>query len=236
MVETKRPVCAAIIPARSGSKGIPGKNLRPVAGKPLIAWTVEAALAATLLDRVIVSTESSQIVEVALRYGAEAPFMRPENLAQDDTPGVAPVLHAAEWLEENQGYRPDLIMLLQPTSPLRISEDIDNAIALAVKRKADAVVSVTLAGAHPFWMKRIHYDGRMTDFIKLDRPIDRRQDLPPLYVLNGAIYLARYEVLMEWKTFDTDNTFSFVMPPERSLDVDTPWDLYLADLVLKDRH
>ncbi len=236
MVETKRPVCAAIIPARSGSKGIPGKNLRPVAGKPLIAWTVEAALAATLLDRVIVSTESSQIVEVALRYGAEAPFMRPENLAQDDTPGVAPVLHAAEWLEENQGYRPDLIMLLQPTSPLRISEDIDNAIALAVERKADAVVSVTPAEAHPYWMKQIHDDGRVTDFIKLDRPIDRRQDLPPLYALNGAIYLARYKVLMEWKTFDTDNTFSFVMPPERSLDVDTPWDLYLADLVLKDRH
>jgi CMP-N,N'-diacetyllegionaminic acid synthase len=236
LVEIKRPVCLAIIPARGGSKGIPGKNLKLLADKPLIAWTIETALAATLLDRVIVSTDSAEIMNVAVRYGAEVPFKRPEDLAQDDTPGVAPVLHAARWLEENEGYRPDFIMLLQPTSPLRISDDIDNAIDLAVKRKADAVVSVTPAEAHPYWMKRIHDDGRMTDFIKLDQPMERRQDLPPLYVLNGALYLARYEILMERETFDTDNTFSFIMPPERSLDIDTPWDLYLADLILKDRY
>jgi CMP-N,N'-diacetyllegionaminic acid synthase len=225
----------AIITARGGSRGIPGKNIRPVAGKPLIAWTIEAAFAATLLDRVIVSTDSPEIADVARRYGAEAPFMRPADLAQDDTPGIEPVLHAALWLEENEGYRPDLIMLLQPTSPLRIPEDIDRAIELIHEKSADAIVSVTPAEAHPYWMKQIDGSGRMTDFIKLDHPIDRRQDLPEVFVLNGAIYLARYEVLVEQKTFFTDNTFSLVMPAERSLDTDTPWDLYLADLILKDR-
>jgi CMP-N,N'-diacetyllegionaminic acid synthase len=235
VTSTNKPICSAIIPARGGSKGIPGKNLRPVAGKPLIAWTVETALAATLLDRVIVSTESLEIADVASRYGAEVPFMRPAELAQDDTPGIEPVLHAALWLEENEGYRPDLIMLLQPTSPLRVPEDIDRAIELIQEKSADAIVSVTPAEAHPYWMKQIDGSGRMTDFIKLDQPIDRRQDLPEVYVLNGAIYLARYEVLVKQKTFYTDNTLSLVMPVERSLDIDTPWDLYLADLILRDR-
>jgi CMP-N,N'-diacetyllegionaminic acid synthase len=231
----KKPVCAAIIPARGGSKGIPGKNLRPAGGKPLIAWTVESALAATLLDRVIVSTESSGIAEVARRCGAETPFMRPAYLAQDDTPGVAPVLHAMRWLADNEEYRPEMIMLLQPTSPLRIAEDIDRAIDLAVEKSADAVVSVTPVKEHPYWMKQRDAEGRIVDFIKLDRPIERRQDLTELYVVNGAIYLARYEVLTEQKTFETSNTFGLVMPLERSVDIDAPWDLYLADLILKDR-
>lgn len=235
MNPSKKPVCAAIIPARGGSKGIPGKNLRPVARKPLISWTIEAALAATSLDRVIVSTDSPKIAEVARRYGAEIPFMRPADLAQDDTPGIAPVLHAMRWLADNEGYQPDMIMLLQPTSPLRTAEDIDRALVLAVETRADAVVSVTPVEEHPYWMKQIDHSGRMADFIKQDQPIDRRQDLPELFVVNGAIYLARYDLLLEQETFYTDNTFSLIMPVERSLDIDTPWDLYLADLILKDR-
>jgi len=161
--------------------------------------------------------------------------MRPADLAQDDTPGIAPVLHAAHWLDKNDGYRPDLIMLLQPTSPLRIPQDIDSAVQLALEKSADAVVSVVPVESHPYWMKRIDNDGRLKDFIRLDRSPERRQDLPEVYVLNGAIYLARYDVLVEQKTFYTDNTFSLVMPIERSLDIDTPWDLRLADLILKDR-
>ncbi len=145
------------------------------------------------------------------------------------------MLHAAHWLNENDGYRPNLIMLLQPTSPLRIPEDIDSAVELALEKGADAVVSVAPVEAHPYWMKRRDGEGRMTDFITLDHIPERRQDLPEVYVLNGAIYLARYEVLMEKKTFYTDSTFSLVMPVERSLDIDTPWDLHLADLILKNR-
>jgi CMP-N,N'-diacetyllegionaminic acid synthase len=234
LTPAKKPICAAIIPARGGSKGIPGKNIRPVAGKPLIAWAIETALSATSLDRVIVSTDSPEIAEVARRHGAETPFMRPAYLAQDDTPGVAPVLHAMRWLMDNEGYQPDMVMLLQPTSPLRISEDIDKAIELAQEKNADAVVSVVLVEAHPYWMKRRDAEGRIADFMKLDNPIVRRQDLPELYVVNGAVYVASYEVLMEQKTFDTPNTFCLVMPAERSLDIDAPWDLYLADLILKD--
>lgn len=235
MTPAKRLVCVGIVPARGGSKGIPGKNLKLVAGKPLIAWTIETAFAATMLDRVIVSTDSSEIAAVARRYGAETPFIRPAELAQDDTSGVAPVLHAAQWLAENEGYHPDLIIVLQPTSPLRIPADIDRAIELACEKQADAVVSVAPVEAHPYWMKRRDHDGRITDFMNVDQPIERRQDLPELYVLNGAIYLARREVLMERETFYTDNTFSLIMPIERSLDVDSPWDLYLADLILRDR-
>jgi len=161
--------------------------------------------------------------------------MRPARLAQDHTPGVAPALHAAQWLLENEGYQPDLIMLLQPTSPLRIPEDIDKAVELARETGADAVVSVTQVEAHPYWMKWRHPDGTLEDFLKVDQPVERRQNLPEVYVLNGAIYLVRTEMLMEQKTFHTANTFSLVMPVERSLDIDTPWDLYLADLILKDR-
>ena len=223
------------MPARAGSKGIPGKNLKLVAGKPLIAWTIETALAATMLDRVIVSTDSPEIAEVARRYGAETPFIRPAELAQDNTSGVAPVLHAAQWLAENEGYHSDLIMVLQPTSPLRIPADIDRAIELLCEKNADSVVAVRPADEHPYWMHWRDTDGRISDFMEFDPPIYRRQDLPDLYVTNGAIYVTRYEVLMEQKTFYPSNTFSLVMPAERSLDIDTPWDLYLADLILKDR-
>ena len=235
MSSRNKPICSAIIPARGGSKGIPGKNIRPVAGKPLIAWTVETALAATLLDRVIVSTDSLEIADVARRYGAEMPFIRPADLAQDDTPGIEPVLHAAHWLNENDGYRPDLIMLLQPTSPLRIPEDIDRAVELALEKGADAVVSVDARRGAPLLDEAERWCRSHDGFHQARSALDRRQDLPEVYVLNGAIYLARYEVLMEQKTFYTDNTFSLVMPVERSLDIDTPWDLYLADLILKDR-
>jgi len=161
--------------------------------------------------------------------------MRPAHLAQDDTPGIAPVLHAAQWLADNEGYRPDMIMLLQPTSPLRIPEDIDRAIELIREKGADAIVSVTPVEAHPYWMKQIDGAGRMTDFIKLDQPFLRRQDLPEAYALNGAIYVVRRTVLLERETFFPENTYAYVMPAERSLDVDTTWDLYLADLVLRDR-
>ncbi len=125
-------ITCSVITARGGSKGVPGKNLRPAGGKPLIAWTIEAARSARQIDRVIVSTDSEEIRAVALQCGAEAPFLRPAELAQDNTPGVAPVIHAAQWLAQHQNYSPDCILLLQPTSPFRGSEDIDNSTAMAV--------------------------------------------------------------------------------------------------------
>lgn len=228
-------VVVGIIPARGGSKAIPKKNVASLAGRPLIAWTITAALCSPALNRVIVSTDDAKIAEVAQQWGAEVPFLRPAELAQDDTSGIEPVLHAVRWLDEHEGYRPDYVMVLQPTSPLRTAEDIEAAMQLARERQADGVVSVCSVHQHPCWMKRITEDGRLTDFLPLDSAYTCRQDLPPVYALNGAIYLARREVLLERQTFYTDRTYGYIMPPERSLDIDTPWDLHLADLILKER-
>jgi CMP-N-acetylneuraminic acid synthetase len=227
--------CLAIISARGGSKGIPAKNIRPVAGKPLIAWTILPSIESGLFERIVVSTDSPEIADVARSYGGEIPFMRPVELAADDTPGIDPVLHAVQWLELHEHYMPEWVMLLQPTSPLRSTVDLSEAFTLSERNRADAVVSVTSVHDHPYWLKRLSPDGRMEDYIEQDRPVSRRQDLPAVYALNGAIYLVRRKILIEQKTFFPDNTHALIMPRERSLDVDTPWDLYVADLILRDR-
>lgn len=224
-----------IIPARSGSKSIPRKNIAMVAGKPLIAYTIQVALEAKSIDRVVVSTDSEEIAEVARSFGAEVPFLRPAELAQDNTPGIEPILHAVRWLDKHEDYHPDYVMVMQPTSPLRTTHDIDAAVRLARKHSADSLVSVCPVHQHPYWMKQVTDDGRLVDFLSLDRGYTARQNLPAVHALNGAIYLVRREVLLEQQTFYTDRTYAYVMPPESSIDIDTPWDLYVADLVLKDR-
>ena len=132
-------------------------------------------------------------------------------------------------------YRPDFVMLLQPTSPLRTTEDIEGVIRIALEKKGDSVVSVCIAHNHPYWTKRIAKNGILVGFLPKAPKSTRRQGLPPAYALNGAIYLARREVLLNQKTLYTEKTYAYIMPQERSLDIDTPWDLYLADLILKDR-
>jgi CMP-N,N'-diacetyllegionaminic acid synthase len=224
----------AIVPARGGSKSIPDKNIKIVAGKPLIAWTILETLASPNIDRLIVSTDSPKISQVALEYGAEAPFLRPVELAQDDTPGIAPIVHAARWLHQNEGYEPDYVLCLQPTSPFRTAEDIDGAIALAQEKEADSVISVTLVKHHPNWMKHLDETGKLVDYVPRGHTVTKRQDLSPLYALNGAIYLIRFQLLLQQGTFFVDNTYGYIMPPERSLDIDTPWDLYLAELIFKE--
>ena len=225
----------ALITARGGSRSIPKKNIAPLAGKPLIAWTIEAALRSPALSRVIVSTDDTEIAEVAQQWGAEVPFMRPAELARDDSPHIPVVVHAIEWLETHGEMRPEYVLLLQPTSPLRATEDIDNAIRLAFEKDADSVVSVCQAFSHPYLAKRITTDGRLEDFGPRSEGYLARQVLPPAYVVNGAIYLIRRDVLIEKQTFYTERTYAYVMPPERSLDIDSPWDLYLADLILRDK-
>ncbi len=230
-----KPTILAIIPARGGSKGVPRKNIRILSGKPLIAWTIETALACLLLDRVIVSTEDQEIAEIARTHGAEVPFLRPESLAKDDTPGLEPVIHALLWLEENQAYRPDYVLLLQPTSPLRISQDIKRAIEKLKSSNSEAIISVTPVKHHPYWTKRLTDDGKLKDFLLVDHPL-LRQDLPPAYALNGAIYLATRDVVLQQHSFYAqNNTNGYVMPPERSLDIDSSWDFEVADLILRKR-
>jgi len=225
----------AIIPARSGSKGIINKNITLVGERPLIYWTIEEAKSSGIIDRVIVTTDSPEIADVAMQSGAEVPFLRPAKLAQDDTPGITPILHAIEWLATYDNYYPGMVMMLQPTSPLRQSDDIINAVQLANEHNADAVVSATTTSQHPYWMKTINDSGYMEDYIEQTQPVIRRQDLPPVFALNGAIYLAKRDIILSQKTWYTEKTYAYIMPPERSLDIDTPWDLYLADLILRDR-
>lgn len=223
----------ALIPARGGSKGIPRKNIAPVGGKPLLAWTIESALKADCVERVIVSTDDEEIARVARDWGAETPFLRPAELARDDTPGIDPVIHAVEWLAEKENYLPEWVVLLQPTSPLRSSNDIQGAFALARDRHADCVVSMTDACDHPFWTKKIDGAGRVSEFLTLDQSYANRQDLPPAYAANGAIYLIRRTSLLDLRSFFGNQTYAYLMPQERSLDIDTSWDLRLADLVLR---
>lgn len=225
----------AIIPARGGSKGVPRKNIKLLAGKPLIAWTIEAARACPDVSRLIVTTEDAEIADVSREWGAEVPFMRPAEIAQDDTSGMAPILHALQWLAENENYRPDWVMVLQATSPLRTTGDIAEAITLT-KTGTSSVVSVTEANPHPYLMKQLRDDGTLQAFIAPPKTDDsRRQAFPAVYALNGAIYLNTYESVLKNETFLLPDTHAYIMPPERSIDIDTLWDFHLADLILRDQ-
>lgn len=219
----------ALIPARGGSKGIPRKNIREMAGKPLIAWTVEAARAVAGVDAVVVSTEDDEIAEVARAAGADVPFMRPAELAADQTPGIDPVLHALDMLPQY-----DAVLLLQPTSPLRTVADIEGVLALAIQTGAPSIVSVCEPDDHPNWMYRIGAEGRLEPVLPIP-PAARRQDLPPVYSLNGAIYYADAAWLRNWKSFVGPETLGYTMPSDRSVDIDGPLDWRLAELLLKDR-
>lgn len=214
-----------LIPARGGSKGIPRKNVLPIAGKPLIAWTIEAALAAQRIDRVVVTTDDAEIAEIAARNGADVPFLRPAELARDETPGIDPVLHAIGALP---GY--DKIVLLQPTSPLRGAADIDAAIGMAADDLM--VVSVTEA-PHTDWIFSMDAGGLLD--VGAAKPVARRQDMAKRYALNGAIYVARCDGLRESRSFLGPNTAGYVMSAEQSIDIDGPLDWKLAELLLRDQ-
>ena len=224
-----------LITARGGSKSMPRKNILPLAGKPLIAWTIEAARSSRFLSRVLVSTDDPEIAEVAAGWGAEIPFMRPAELAGDTTPHVLVVEHAIRWLEEAEGSQPEYVLMLQPTSPLRTAEDIDGVITVAREREAIAVVSVSPMDRHPYLSKRILADGTLAEFVTSDIAYLRRQDLPPAYALNGALYLNRCDSLLRDHTFVPPGALAYVMPPERSLDLDTLWDFHLVEMILQDR-
>lgn len=224
MIQGKKVL--GIIPARGGSKGIPGKNIRTVAGKPLIAWTIEAANRSKYLDRLILSSDDAEIIQVAKEWGVEVPFVRPTELARDDTPGIAPVLHA---VKELPGY--DYVVLLQPTSPLRMAEDIDQCIEICLQMQAPACVSVTIPEKNPYWMYSVGEDKRLRPLFDADTNA-RRQDLPSVHALNGAVYVVETGWLEQHKAFITEKTVASVMPRERSVDIDTEWDIQFTTFLL----
>ena len=222
----------ALVTARGGSKGIPGKNLRLLGDRPLIVWTIEAALNARGVERVLVSTDDEEIARVSRRAGAEVPFLRPAELAQDDSPHILTSEHALRWFHEHEHARPEYLLLLQPTSPLRSVDDIEAAIDLARDRNAVAVVSVCETKEHPYKAFGLSAGGTLEDFVPCDIPYRRRQDLPKVFSENGAIYLNRSESLLRDRTYIPPGTVPYIMPPERSVDIDSEWDLVIANALL----
>lgn len=213
-----------LILARGGSKRFPGKNIALLEGKPLIAHSIEAALASGVLDRVVVSTDAEDIAQAAVAAGAEAPFRRPTALSADKTTSEDAMIHALEWLDREEGYRPEFVLLLQPTSPLRTAEDIRACVALGKEKDADAVVSVFTPHKHP-----------CTATPRPDGTVAVMRETVPddVLKLNGALYLVRSRVLREQRTLYPARTFAYRMPASRSADVDTVEDLELAEAILR---
>ena len=219
----------ALIPARGGSKGISRKNIRELCGKPLIAWSIEAAQNSVSVDKIVVSTEDEEIADIARFFGADVPFLRPKELAQDDTPGIAPVLHV---LEKFPGF--EQILLLQPTSPLRTADDIDEIVNKCQEQQTPAAVSISETSRHPNWMFYCDEDGKLSPFTDSPRAT-RRQDLPKIFTVNGALYLGKSEWIQQTCDFISSETLGYVMPPERSKDIDTLLDWEWVEFLMKKR-
>ena len=205
-----------VIPARGGSKGLPGKNLRPVDGRPLLAWTIESATASKYADRVIVSSDDDAIMQAAKRLDCDVPFRRPAALATDTATTLDVILHALDSLPPF-----DLVVVLQPTSPLRTREDIDAACALLVASGAPTCVSVSPVEQTPYWMYWINERNALVPVVEAPVGVTRRQDLPAVFALNGAVYVADVRWLREHRTFVSPETVGSVMPLDRSLDIDS---------------
>ena len=231
----------AVIPARGGSKGLPGKNILLLMGKSVLVYTVEAALQARSLDRVILSTDSEEIAEVGRLAGAEVLFMRPAELATDSAHPTAVLEHAVTYLEETEGYITELVVTLQPTSPLRVSSDIDDAVQLLQNNgEMDSVITIMEVGLPPYWVLRT--DGPyLRPFIDdgIDYSLMRRQELEQTYRPNGAVYVTRRELLKNrgliFSAFSQGKTGYVLMDPIRSLDIDTQTDFTVIESILKDR-
>ena len=226
-----------IITARGGSKGVPGKNLNLLGGKPLLAYTVEAAVD-TAVDRLILSTDDPKIADAGRALGCDVPFMRPPELARDETPHLPVIQHAVRWLQEQQGYLADVVVTLQPTSPLRSAIDISGALRMLELSGADSVVSVTEVSphAHPMRMLRLDARGEATLFVTGDpvrKRINRRQDMPPAFVMNGAVYACRTHVLFaNDPSLYGNRVVAYPMPADRSISIDSFEDWAEAEAAL----
>lgn len=222
----------AIIPARGGSKRLPGKNIKKIGGKPMIAHAILAALGSRYIDRVIVSTDDPAIAKVAKKYGAEVPFMRPAELASDTAPTLPVLQHAVTYMESQAGFKPDLTVLIQPTNPLVRSEDVNGAIEKMIATKTNSCFSVCEISQRPEWMYRMD-SGLVKLFLKQKTgPTKRSQELPRLAIINGSVYATKYDTLMKRGRIRDENTSIYVMPRERSVDIDDLFDFELAEFLL----
>jgi N-acylneuraminate cytidylyltransferase/CMP-N,N'-diacetyllegionaminic acid synthase len=224
----------AIIPARGGSKGLPGKNIKLLNGKPLISYTIEEALSSKFIKRVIVSTDDPKIAEVAMSFGAEVPFMRPAELASDNSKAIDTYIYTVEKLMIDTGKPINDFVVLLPTAPLRTSGDIDKAIEIYISKNAETVISVVEAVHPPTWYKKITDEGKLMDlFENVDNSLNR-QESKKTYLPNGSIYIFDYKSLKKNNSYYNELTFPYVMDWEKSIDIDTIIDFKLAEILIKE--
>ncbi|MFN0084906.1 MAG: cytidylyltransferase domain-containing protein [Blastocatellia bacterium] len=223
-----------LIPARGGSKGIPRKNLKPLGGRPLLFYTARAALGAKRLTRTILSTDDPEIAALGREFGIEVPFLRPAELARDDTPTLPVAQHALRWVEESGGEAFDALCLLQPTNPLRRAKEIDECIALLEQTGADAAATVLPVPAeyNPHWVYFREPDGTLRLSTGEAAPIPRRQSLPPAFHREGSVYVVRRDVLLDGDSFYGDRFIGYEVSAERSVNIDTIEDWHRAEELL----
>ena len=228
----------ALIPARRGSKGLPLKNIRPLGGKPLLAWPIEAARNSRYVDRVVISTEDPEFAAIAEEAGAEAPFLRPVELASDSAPSIEFIRHTLETLAD-AGQTYDYLVLLEPTSPLTESSDVDAALEIltAHRQEADAIVGVTsLVSEHPAFAVRINAQGLMNPYsVSSFGQLPRRQDTEPLYGLDGSLYISSTDALLTENGFCHQRTLPYVTPRWKSFEVDDLVDFICIEALLANR-
>ncbi len=222
----------AIIPARGGSKGLPGKNIMSFFGKPLIAWTIEAALSCKSLDRVIVSTDSEEIAETARTYDAEVPGLRTRELALENSSTIYVYIYLWEKLAGKTKSNPIPFVVLQHTSPLRKTEDINNTVKLFHEKKADSVISVSEASHPPVWAKKIDENGILKNYFSTADSLANRQQNPLAYMPDGAIFILTKSLVTDKRTYYSDKTYPYIMHFERSIDIDTIWDFRIAEHIM----
>lgn len=227
----------AVITARGGSKGIPKKNIKMLGGKPLIAWTIEAVKNAKYLTDFILSTDDAEIADVAGEFGCSVPFMRPPEFATDSAKSIPVVQHAITWMKENQKKEYDYVMILQPTSPFRTSEDIDGAIEKIVATNSDSVMGmVKLVDFSIPKLKRLEEGDVIKPWLEEEgKESKSRHELADVYKRNCAIYLTRTDLIMAGDLFGAVSR-AYVMPPERSVDINTPFDFTVAEAIASDIH
>ena len=225
----------AVILARGKSEGLPNKNILDLCGKPVIVYSIEAAIQSKYVDRVIVTTDSQEIADISRDFGAEVPFLRPNYLAQDTTHSPEVIIHAVEYLKEKEGYFPDYTITLQPTSPLRKASHIDEGIKIINKTDSECVVSIKEADYPPYWLLKkvgqeyVSFINDGTDYRRLER-----QELPKAYRTNGAVYITKTDILCKTKQIILEKMRGFVMEDKYSFDIDDIYDFKMIEFIMKE--
>ncbi len=230
----KNKTFLGIVPARGGSKGLPGKNIKELCGKPLIAWSIESGLKSKYLDEVMITTDSKDIADIAKQYGASVPFLRPEFLASDTATSFDAIKHTIEFYKNEFDKEFDYIVLLEPTSPLRETSDIDIAIEQLFNSNADSIVGICRTeDQNPAFLVFKNEKDFISGYENHDMKVLRRQDIKDVYFFEGTIYISKTDVLLNKKTFYHENTIGYVVPKYKSLEIDDIDDFIMVEAIMK---